>query len=68
MFLDGKVKEYSSNLIAKNMLTGVDSDEFSVTILEAIADYHKENDTVDIDNKHAMSSKGRRRLRMTTQG
>ena len=67
-FPDGQVKEYSANLIAENMLTRVDSDGFSITLLEAITDYHKDNTAVDIDDKYVITSKERRRLRMTTQG
>ena len=50
------------------MLTRVDSDGFTVTLLEAITDYHKDNTAVDITDKHVITSKGRKRLRMTTQG
>ena len=67
-FPDGQVKEYSANLIAENMLTRVDSDGFSVTLLEAITAYQKDNTAVDIADKHVTTSKGRRRLRKTTQG
>ena len=49
------------------MLTRVDSDEFSVTLLVANADYHKDNNTVNVDEKYVIPSKGRRRIRMTTQ-
>ena len=73
-FPDGLVKECSVNSIAENVLTRVDSYMFSVTLLEAITDYHKDNTVVDIDDKQVITSKGRRRLRicrrirMTTQG
>ena len=66
---DRQVKEYSSNLIVENILTRVDSDVFSITLLEAITNYHKDNTAVDIDDKYVITSKGRRRrLRMTIQG
>ena len=45
-FTDGKVKECSANVIAKNMLTRAGSDGFIVTLLEAITDYKKDNSTV----------------------
>ena len=67
-FPDGQVKEYSANLIAENIPTRIDSDGFSVTLLEAITDYHKDNASVDIAHRYVINSKGRRRLRMTTQG
>ena len=44
------------------MPTRVDSDGFSVTLLEPITDYHKDNASIDIADKHVMTSKGRRWL------
>ena len=67
-FRVGQVKEFSANLIAENVLTRVDSGGFSVTLLEAITDYHKYGTAVNISDKYVINSKGRRRLRMTTQG
>ena len=67
-FSDGQVKEHSSNLIVENILTRVDSDRFSLTLLEVITDQHEDNTAVDISDKHVMTSKRRRRLRITTQG
>ena len=51
-FPDGLVKEYSGNLIPKNVLIRVASYVFSVTLLEAITDYHKDNDVVYVDDKY----------------
>ena len=42
-FLDGQVQEYSANVIAENMLTRVDSEGFSTTLMEGIVDCHKDN-------------------------
>ena len=64
-FPDGQVKEYSANLIAENMLTRVDSDGFSVTLLEAITDYHKDNTFFDVNYKNVITSKGRIMLRIS---
>ena len=50
------------------MLTRADSDRFLVTLLEAITDYHKDETTVDVANKHVITSKERIRLRTSTQG
>ena len=41
-FPDGTLKEYAANVIAENMLTQVDSDGFSLTMLEGIIDYRKD--------------------------
>jgi hypothetical protein len=35
-FPDGQLKEYAANVIAGNMLTQVDSDGYSLTMMEAI--------------------------------
>ena len=64
-FPDGLVKECSVNSISENVITRVDSYMFSVTLLEAIADYHKDNTVVDIDDKYVITSKGRRMLRFS---
>jgi hypothetical protein len=40
-FPDGQIKEYAANIIAKNMLTQVDSDGYSTTMMEGIIN-HKE--------------------------
>ena len=36
---DGRIKEYGVNIIAENMLTQVDSNGFSLTLMEGIIDY-----------------------------
>ena len=36
---DGRIKEYGANVIAENMLTQVDSDGFSLSLMEGIIDY-----------------------------
>ena len=38
-FPDGQVKEYAANIIAENMLTQVDSDGMSTSLMEAIVDH-----------------------------
>ena len=35
-FPDGQVKQYAANIIAENMLTQVDSDGMSTTLMEAM--------------------------------
>ena len=34
--VDGRIKEYGANIIAENMLTQVDSDGFSLALMEGI--------------------------------
>lgn len=68
-FSDGQVKEYAANIIAENMLTQVDSDGFSLTMMDGIIDY-KRDDDVAISKKdmYIVTRRGTRRMRKTTQG
>jgi hypothetical protein len=68
-FPDGTVKEYSANIIAENMLTQVDSDGFTMTMMEGIID-HKVDTDVAVSKKdaHVVTRRGRKRLRITTCG
>eukprot|EP00980_Cylindrotheca_fusiformis_P014396 scaffold3830_cov85-Cylindrotheca_fusiformis.AAC.8 len=43
-FSDGQVKEYAANVIAENMLTQVDSDGYSTTIMKGIVDFKKDEE------------------------
>ena len=66
---DGQIKEYGANIIAENMLTQVDSNGFSLSLMEGIIDY-KCDDSVAIPktDKYITTSRGQRRLRKTTAG
>ena len=46
-FNDGTVKEYSTNVIAENMLTQVEYDGFSTTTMNGII-YHRKDETTAI--------------------
>ena len=67
--MDGRIKEYGANIIAENMLTQVDSDGFSLAIMEEIIHY-KHNDLITIPkaDKYITTGRGQRRLRKTTAG
>jgi hypothetical protein len=68
-FPDGQVKEYASNDIAENMLTQVDSDGDSTTILKVIIDYRKDEAVaVPEADKYVYTSSGQKRLQKTTVG
>ena len=41
-FPDGQVKECAASIIAENMLTQVDSDGMSTTLMEAIVDNQRD--------------------------
>jgi hypothetical protein len=58
-FPGGQVKEYSANTIAENMLTKVDSDGFTLTMMEGIIDYQKEDTTaVSKDDMYVVTQRG----------
>jgi hypothetical protein len=68
-FPDGQLKEYAANVIAKNMLTQVDSDGFSLTMMEAIIDHRKdETVAVPMADKYLTTPSGQKRLQKTTVG
>jgi hypothetical protein len=68
-FPDGQVQEYSANLIAENMLSQVDDEGFSITMLEAIIDHQKdEANAVSTPDAYVVTRTGTRRRRKTTQG
>ena len=68
-FPDGQIKEYSANLIVENMLTQVDEDGYTITMMEGIVDYHKD-DAVAISKSDGFitTRSGQRRRRKSTQG
>ena len=63
---DGRIKEYGAKIIAENMLTQVDSDGFSLSLMEGIIDYKCE--AISKTDKYITTSRGQRRLRKTTVG
>ena len=67
--VDGRIKEYRANTIAENMPTQVDSDGFSLALMEGIIDY-KRDDSIAIPkaDKYITTGRGQRRLRKTTAG
>ena len=66
---DGRIKEYGANIIAENMLTQVDSDGFSLALMEGIIDY-KHDDSIAIPkvDKYITTGRGQRRLWKTMAG
>ena len=68
-FMDGQVREYGANLIAENMLTHVDSDGFSTTMMEGIIDHRKdEGKAIPVSDGYIVSRSGQKRRRQTTKG
>jgi hypothetical protein len=67
---NGDAKEYAANIIAENMLTQVDSDGYSLTMMKGIIDY-KRDDAVVIpksDMYYVVTSRGQKKMRKTTIG
>jgi hypothetical protein len=59
-FPDGQVKEYAANVIAENMLTQVDLEGYSITMMEGIVDYKKDEATaVPKSEKYLVTRRGR---------
>ena len=68
-FSDGQVKEYGTNIIAENMLTQVDSDGYSLSLMDAIIDHHKDpSQAIPIEDKYITTNSRQRRLQKTTKG
>jgi hypothetical protein len=68
-FSDGQVNEYSANVIAENMLTQVDSDGFSMSLMEGIVDYRKDDAmAVSKADIHIITRRGQKKSRKITVG
>ena len=68
-FPDGQVKEYSTNIIAENMLTQVDSDGYSLSLIDSIIDHQRDlSQAIPMEDKHIMTKSGQKRLWKTTKG
>ena len=68
-FPDGTIKKYSANLIAEHMLTQVDSDGFTLTMMEGIIGHYKDETTaISKEDKYIACPRRTRRLRKTTLG
>ena len=68
-FPDGTIKEYSVNVIAENMLTQVDSDGFTMTMLGDIIAHKKDAaKAISKDDMFVTTRRGNRCKRITTCG
>ena len=68
-FPDGQVKEYSTNIIAENMLTQVDSDGYSLSLIDSIIDHQRDlSQAILMEDKHITTKSRQKRLRKTTKG
>ena len=55
-------------MIAENMLTQIDSEGISTTLMESIADFKKDESALSNQNKYLVTPHGQRRMRKTTKG
>ena len=52
-FSDGQVKEYGANIIAENMLTKVDSDDYSLSLMDSIIDHLRDpSQAIPMEDKY----------------
>ena len=69
VFSDGQVKEYGANIIAENMLTQVDSDGYSLPLMDSIIDHHKDSSqAIPIEDKYITTKSRQRRFQKTMKG
>ena len=68
-FPDRQVREYAANVVVENMLTQVDSNGFTLTMMKGIIDF-KMDPAVAIpkDEKYLIMKSGQQQLRKTTSG
>ena len=58
-FPDGQVKEYGANIIAENMLTQVDSDRYSLSLMDSIIDHQRDpSQAIPIEDKYITTKSG----------
>ena len=54
-FPDGQIKDYAANVIAENIITQVDLDGLSTTMLDAITDWQKDESAVEKAEKYLVT-------------
>ena len=68
-FSDGQVKEYGANIIAKNMLTQVDSDGYSLSLMDSIIDHLRDpSQSIPMEDKYITTKSRQKWLQKTTKG
>ena len=68
-FPDGQVKEYGANIIAENMLTQVDLDGYSLSLMDSIIDHQRDlSQAIPMEDKHITTMSRQKQLRKTTKG
>ena len=62
------MKYYAEDVIAKNMLSQVDDEGYSTTLINSVVEYKRYVSAVYKADKYIFTRIGHRRLRKTTQG
>ena len=65
--LDSQVREYTANIIVENILTRVNNGRFETLRLDAIVDYIKDNNIIDIKDKYVIDKDNKYHLQKTTK-
>ena len=61
-FPDGQIREYAANVIAENMLSQIDSEGYSTTLMSGIIDYNRNDNAIEESDKYVVTRSGQRRL------
>ena len=68
-FPDGQVKEYGANITPENMLPQVDSDGYSLSLMDSIIDHRRDpSQAIPIEDKYIMTKSGQKWLWKTMKG
>ena len=68
-FPNGQVKEYDTNIIAENMLTQVDLDGYSLSLMDSIIDHQRDpSQAIPIEGKYITTKSRQKWLWKTTKG
>ena len=65
-FPDGTIRNYGVNVISEIMLTQVDEDVYTLTLMEGIIDYNKDYTDVSKEDMYVVTMCGKKRPRKTT--
>ena len=67
-FPDGATDTFTANLIAKNMMSQLDAEGYSYSILSAIIDHHSDGNALLKDDAYISTNTVKPKLRQTSQG
>jgi len=67
-FPNGRVEEYSANIIAQNIYSELDTEGFRYILLDSIVDYEKGEDALPPEQRFVVGANGNIHNRRTTKG